>query len=413
MRGLIVWKYFYATTLVTLIIFLPQARAQNRSASRFGVDSGRLARIPVRMKSFVDQGAIAGAVTLVARRGHVVSLEAVGYQDLEDKKPMRTDTIFDIRSVTKPITAIGIMILMEEGKLALDDPVEKYLPEFKTTTGAAENPPHPITIHQLLTHTSGLPFYRLPEIEDITIKRNRTLADVVVFLSKQKPEFEPGNQFRYSSGGFAILGRIIEVVSGKPYEQFIKERIFDPLGMKDSFFFIPTDKQNRVASLYKLENGKLIKWEEIETYRKSAKYPGPEFGMYSTASDLNSLCQMMLNGGTLPGSPHGQPAWGGSKGRRILSRMSVEAMTENHTLNIKSAITQRPAYQGLGLGLSGDPMNDFPLTSTGSFGHNGAFGAIMWIDPKESLIRIFLAHRFGSGNESNIFMAMAASAITD
>lgn len=292
------------------------------------------------------------------------------------------------------------MILMEEGKLALNDPVEKYLPEFKTTTRAAQDQPHPITIHHLLTHTSGLPFYRLPEIEDITIKRNRTLADVVVFLSKQEPEFEPGTQFRYSSGGFAILGRIIEVVSGKPYEQFIKERIFDSLGMKDSFFFIPADKQNRVASIYRLENGKLIKWEEIETYRKSAKYPGPEFGMYSTASDLASLCQMMLDGGTF-------------KGRRILSRMSVEAMTENHTLNIKSAITQMPAYQGLGWGLSGDPMSDFPLISTGSFGHNGAFGAIIWIDPEKGLIRIFLEQRFGFGNESDIFMAMAASAITD
>lgn len=426
MRGTIVWKYFCTRTLVTLIMFMPQASAQNRSVSRLGMDSERLSRIPARMKSFVEQGSIAGTVTLVARRGHVVSLEAVGYQDLEDKKPMRTDTIFDIRSVTKPITAIGIMILMEEGKLALNDPVEKYLPEFKTTSRAAEDTPHPITIHQLLTHTAGLPFYRLPEIEDITIKRNRTLADVVVFLSKQKPEFEPGNQFRYSSGGFAILGRIIEVVSGKPYEQFIKERIFDPLGMKDSFFFIPADKQNRVASIYRLDDGKLSKWEEIETYRKNAKYPGPEFGMYSTASDLASLCQMMLDGGTLqdsprPGSPaghlrrggSGKPARVGSKGRRILSRMSVEAMTKNHTLNIKSAITQRPAYQGLGWGLSGDPMNDFPLTSTGSFGHNGAFGAIIWIDPKESLIRIFLAHRFGSGNESDIFMAMAASAITD
>ena len=190
------------------------------------------------------------------------------------------------------------------------------------------------------------------------------------------------------------------MISGKPYEQFIKERIFDPLGMKDSFFFIPADKQNRVASLYRLENGKLAKWEEIETHRKNAKYPGPEFGMYSTASDLNSLCQMMLNGGTF-------------KARRFLSRMSVEAMTKNHTLNIKSAITQRPAYQGLGWGLNGDPMSDFPLTSTGSFGHNGAFGAIIWIDPKESLIRIFLEQRFGFGDESNIFMAMAASAITD
>jgi CubicO group peptidase (beta-lactamase class C family) len=364
------------------------------------MDAERLARIPLQIKSFVNRGTIPGAVTLIARRGEVVSLEAAGFQDLKSKKPMRADTIFDIRSVTKPVTAIGIMILMEEGRLALNDPVEKYLPEFDAATRKTEQRSTPITIRHLLTHTSGLPFNRPTEIEEITIKRDRTLFEVVAFLAKQEPEWEPGTQFRYNSGGFAILGRIIEVVSGKPYEQFMKERVFAPLGMKDSFFFIPAEKQSRVASIYRLQNGKLSEWEEIEAYSRNAKYPAPEFGMYSTASDLASLCRMMLDGGTF-------------KGRRILSRMSVELMTQNHTLNIKSATTQRPAYQGLGWGLAGDPMNDFPLASTGSFGHNGAFGAIIWIDPNKELIRIFLTHRFGSGNESDVFMAMAGAAVTN
>lgn len=399
MRRIIFWKNLGIRTLASLIIFSSPVAAQHQNVSKSGMDSERLARILVQMKSFVKQGAIAGAVTLIARRGEVVSLEAVGHQDLESKKPMRADTIFDIRSVTKPVTAIGVMILMEEGKLALNDPVEKHIPEFSATR-KTRGSPNPITIHHLLTHTAGLPSNRPPEIEDITIKRDRTLSEVVGFLSKQEPEFEPGTQFRYSSGGYAVLGRIIEVVSGKPYEQFIKERIFVPLGMKDSFFFIPAEKQSRVASIYRFQDGKLSKWEEIEAYSRNAKYPGPEFGMYSTASDLASLCQMMLDGGTF-------------KGRRILSKMSVELMTENHTLNIKSAITQTPAYQGLGWGLTGDPMNDFPLTSPGSFGHNGAFGAIVWLDPNKRLIRIFLAHRFGFGNESNVFMAMAGSAVTN
>ena len=245
-----------------------------------------------------------------------------------------------------------------------------------------------------------MPANRPAEIEYITIGRDRTLADVVAILSKQEPESEPGTQFRYYSGGFAILGRIIEVVSGKSFEQFIKERIFDPLGMKDSFFFVPAEKQNRVASIYRLQDGKLNRWEEIEAYARNAKYPGPEFGMYSTAPDLVSLCQMMLNGGSF-------------KGKRILSRMSVETMTQNHTINIKSGNSQSPAYQGLGWGLSGDPMNAFPLTSPASFGHNGAFGSLIWIDPKIELIRIFLDHRFGFNNESNIFMAMAGSAVID
>lgn len=392
-------KKLGAGLLASLIVLSPAAAAQTRRASKSGMDPGRLARIPERIKSFVRQGAIAGAVTLIARRGAVVSLEAFGYRDLESRRPMRADTIFDIRSVTKPVTAIGIMILMEEGKLALNDPVEKYLPEFAAArkTGGS---PHPITIHHLLTHTSGLPPNRPPEIEEITIRRDRTLSEVVALLSKQGPEFEPGSRFRYSSGGFAILGRIIEVVSGRPFERFIEERVFVPLGMRDSFFFIPAGKRDRVASVYRVRDGRLSRWGELEDYALRAKYPGPEFGMYSTASDLASLCQMMLDGGTF-------------KGRRILSRLSVAMMTENHTLNIKSAATQRPAYQGLGWGLSGDPMSDFPLTSPGSFGHNGAFGAIVWVDPKHGLIRIFLEHRFGFENESDVFMAMAGSAVTD
>jgi len=393
-------KSLSVVALTGLILFLPPDSSRSQQVSNAGLDSERLTRISKAMNSFVERGTISGAVILVARGGKVFCLEAVGYQDLESKKPMRPDTIFDLRSVTKPVTAIGIMILIEEGKLALTDPVEKYLPEFKTTANEAPGTPEPITIHHLLTHTSGLPFARPPEIADITVYRNRSLAEIVAYLSKQKTDFVPGSQLRYCSSGFAILGRIIEVVSGRPYEQFIKERVFTPLGMKDSFFFIPADKWDRVASIYQIQNGKLKKWEEIRDHSQNAKYPGPEFGMYSTASDLVSLCQMMLDGGSF-------------KGKRILSRMSVEAMTANHTLNIKSTHTQRPAYQGLGWGLSGDPMSDFPLTSVGSFGHNGAFGSIIWIDPNKSLIRIFLSHRLGFGDESNIFMAMAGAAVSD
>lgn len=400
MRRKIFFMKLRVVMLAALLILIPLANAGSQRVTRAGMDPEQLARIPIRLRTFVDQGTIAGAVTLVARNNVIVSLEAIGYQDLENKKPMQADTIFDIRSVTKPVTAIAIMILMEEGKLALDDPVEKYLPEFKTHARKEQTQPPPITIHHLLTHTSGLPLYRLPESGEIPIRRDRTLADYVSFLARQEPEFVPGTQFRYASGGFAILGRIIEVVSGKPYQQFMKQRIFDPLGMKDSFFFIPAEKQNRVATLYRRLDGKLSRWVELETFARNARYPGPEFGMYSTAADLASLGQMMLDGGTF-------------KGRRILSRMSVAAMTANHTLNIKSAITQKPAYQGLGWGLTGDPMSDFPLTSTGSFGHNGAFGSIIWIDPKSRLIRIFLEHQFGSGSEVNTFMAMAGAAVAN
>lgn len=363
----------YGAVLICLLVSVVNVVGQNSNAIR------------LRMQSLVDKGQIPGAVTLVIKKDHVVSFEAVGFRDLESKTPMTTDTIFDIRSMTKPVTAIGIMILMEEGKLALNDPVEMYLREFKS----------PITIRQLLTHTAGLPLYRLPESNEMPVKRNQTLAEYVSFLLKQTPEYEPGTRHRYSSGGFAILGRIIEVVSGHSYEQFIAQRVFVPLGMKDSSFFYPLAKQSRVASIYRKQDGKLSKWEELMGYSRVAKYPGPEFGMYSTASDLAALSQMMLNGGIY-------------KGRRILSRLSVQVMTSNQTLRINSAVTGREVVQGLSWGLAGDPLEDFPLTTRGSFGHNGAFGTIFWIDPEEGLIRIFLEQVFGSGNELDIFMAMSA-----
>jgi CubicO group peptidase (beta-lactamase class C family) len=336
-----------------------------------------------------------GTVTLVIKKGQVLSFEAVGYRDIETRKPMTTDTIFDIRSMTKPVTAIGIMILMEEGRLTLNDAVEKFLPEFKSSAFTDERGSFPITIRHLLTHTSGLPLYRLPVSGQIPIKRDQTLVDYVSFLAKQTPEYEPGTQHRYASGGFAILGRIIEVVSGLPYDRFIRERIFVPLGMKDSSFFVAVDKLDRLASIYRIQNGKLSKWEELMAYSRKAKYPGPEFGMYSTASDMAALSQMLLNGGIY-------------KGHRILSRLSVQQMAANQTFGINSAVTHRPVVQGFSWGLAGDPINDFPLTTPGSFGHNGAFGTIFWIDPEEGLIRIFLEQVFGSGNELDIFMAMAA-----
>jgi CubicO group peptidase (beta-lactamase class C family) len=386
--------------VIALVAFVIPGSSQSQRKPGRKLDSDRLIRIGTRMQSFVDEGTIVGAVALVAMPGRVLSIRAVGFHDLENREPMRTDMIFDVRSVTKVVTAIGVMILVEEGKLGLNDPVEKYLPEFKNGDRQTMGALAPITIHHLLTHTSGLPFSRPAEIEDITIKRDRTLADVVTLLAKQEPEFAPGTQFRYTSGGFAILGRIIEVVSGKAYEQFIKERVFDPLGMNDSFFFIPAEKRNRVAAIYRRRDGKLERWREIEEYSKRAKYPAPEFGMYSTALDLAALCEMMLDGGTF-------------QGRRVLSPLSVVAMTSNHTTNVRSAITQRPAYQGLGWGLHGDPLSDFPLTSAGSYGHNGAFGSIIWIDPKKGLIRIFLEHLFGAGSEVDIFMAMAGAAVVD
>src|ERR1700739_3210570 len=224
-----------------------------------GMDVERLARIPVRMKEFVAAGKTAGVVTLVARHGHVASLEAVGYQDLETKTPMRTDTVFRLASVTKPVTCAGIMILVDEGRLSLIDPAEKFLPEFKGlrlnpcgTRGGYNcelvTPSRPVNILDLITHTSGLPGAapggRTPP---------GTLAARGAAVHGTALVFEPGTAWNYSNIGIAALGRIIEVVTSQPYDRFLSERIFQPLAMKDTFFFVPPDKANRVASVYTYE----------------------------------------------------------------------------------------------------------------------------------------------------------------
>jgi CubicO group peptidase (beta-lactamase class C family) len=382
-----------------------------------GMDPERLARIPARMKAFVDKGTIPGAVTLVARHGAIASLEAVGYQELEKKRPMRTDSIFQIMSMTKPVTAAGIMMLMEEGRLALSDPVEKHLPEFRgmwviesrdgNRARTLRRPARPITIRDLLTHTSGMAGGPPAGIRELLSKLDRTLAEAVAIYSQQPLEFEPGTKWLYSNPGIATLGRIIEVVSVQPYEKFMEERIFKPLGMKDSFFYPPADKLDRIAMVYKLEDGRL-KPAGPETlagdpwlYRKGAKYPCPECGLYSTASDLAAFYQMTLNRGTY-------------HGRRLLAQPSVEVMTALHTGDLPAGHLAGMGY-GLAWAVVREPLGTLQLQSIGTYGHGGAFGTQGWVDPKKDLIGVFMIgiSSGGGADERNAFMSMAAAAITE
>ncbi len=374
------------------------------------------------MKEFVNSSTIAGAVTLVARHGVVVSLKAVGYQDLETKTPMRADSIFQIRSMTKPITAVGIMILLEEGRLLLSDPVEKYVPGFRDQLVVdkregekvltTKKPSRPITIMDLLTHISGMPY------DTASDKPRKTLAEHVAILPQDPLEFEPGTKFLYSDMGFDTLGRIIEVASGQPYEKFIEERILRPLGMKDSFFFPPPEKCNRIASAYKPQNGTLTRvegslnpdWQSQgrEAYRAflaAVPYPGPSWGLFSTASDMAAFYQMMLNGGTY-------------NGVRILSRASVEAMTADYT----GDLIEGGGGQGLGWGLLRKRPSSglFALESVGAYGKGGIRGTFGWVDPGKDLVGIFMIQQ-NSLVESeeagysvrDTFIAMSYAAIAD
>jgi CubicO group peptidase (beta-lactamase class C family) len=384
------------------------------------IDAGRVSQITARMQAFVDKGTIAGAVGLASRRGEIVYFDAVGYQDLEAKKPMRKDSIFQIMSMTKPIVGIGVMMLAEEGRLSLADPVEKHLPEFRgqflVDSASADGqsrllkrPSRPITIRDLMTHTSGLPSGPPESAKDLNQRMNLTLAGAVALFSQMPLAFEPGTKWMYSNAGIATLGRILEVASGEPFEKFMEERIFKPLGMKDSFFFPPQDKVSRISMVYKLDDGRLkrsggdILGGDPSHYRKGARYPAPEFGLYSTASDLLSVYQMMLSGGV------------SREGKRLLSPASVEVMTRVHTGTIEPAGHTPGWAYGLTWTVASRPASTLNLQSIGTYGHGGAFGTQGWIDPKKELIGVFLIQRSSGGDpdESRAFTAMINASVVE
>jgi CubicO group peptidase (beta-lactamase class C family) len=365
------------------------------------------------MKEFVDRGAMSGAVTLVATHGSIRALEAVGWQNIEEKKPMRTDSIFQIMSMTKPVTGVAVMMLVEDGKLRLADSVEKHLPEFRGqmlseklsdgSRGPAKKPSRPITVHDLMTHTSGMG-QPPSEIKNILQDMNLTLGEAVKHYGKTPLDFEPGTRWQYSNPGIATLGRIVEVLSDQPFEKFVEQRILRPLGMTDSFFFPPPEKTSRIALVYKNAGGKLERsgpeilggasWE----FRKGAKYSGPEYAMYSTATDLFAFYQTMLDGGTF-------------KGRRLLSRASVDAMTALQTGDLKAGHNQGTGF-GLTWEVVKDPTRSFGLLSQGSFGHGGAFGTHGFVDRSKQMVGVFMVQSTGGlGNDAKYaFMAMAESA---
>ena len=372
-------------------------------------DAERLARLQARMKSFIDRGRTAGMVTLLAHKGKVIQLSALGFQDVESQKPMKEDTIFQIASMTKPITCVGIMILAEDGLLSIADPVEKFLPGFaklqirEKAEGDIEEirkPKRKITLRDLMTHTYGMSGGYPDEFKDLFAKRDRTLAEAVEAFPTRFLDFEPGTKWGYSNMGIATLGRIIEIVSGKSYDEFLTERIFKPLGMNDSHFFVPESKHDRIATIYKLENDKLAK-ADVDQYRIGAKYPAPEAGLYSTAPDLFRFYQMMLNGGTLDG-------------QRILTRLSVELMTANHTGDLNAGFSPGIGF-GLGWAVVRNTEGMFRLNSIGTFGHGGLWKTYGWVDPKKELVGVVLMQRLSSdgdlADEFNAFMTMAAVAM--
>ncbi|MBM3971553.1 MAG: beta-lactamase family protein [Planctomycetes bacterium] len=357
-------------------------------------DAAKLGKIRERMQGFVDQKLIAGAVTCVGSKDGVAHLEAVGLQKIETKQPMPKDALFRIASMTKPITAIGIMIQQEDGKLSVDDPVEKHLPEFRGQRVVAsregdsvtlKKPSRLITIRDLLTHTSGLPGGFPPGLADLYATRQRTLAEAVLVSSQQPLDFEPGSKWAYCNAGIDTLGRIIEVTSGQSFEEFLSVRVFRPLGMNDTACF-PTEQQTpRIAGLYDSKNGELFAANRpIVGPATGAKHPIPAGGLYSTAADLAKLYQAMLNAGHLGST-------------KIISPENMLTMTKVQTGDLQCGFVPGMGF-GFGWAVVKEPQGVTAMLSPGTFGHGGAFGTQAWIDPKQDLFVILLIQRVGLQN---------------
>jgi CubicO group peptidase (beta-lactamase class C family) len=402
-----------ALPLAAILLSLGCAGAPQGDSLPADVDAAKLATLKAEFQGYVDRHQTSGTVTLVARKGKILSLEAVGWQDLESKIPMKADSIFQIASMTKPVTAMGILMLEEEGKLAIEDPVDKHLPEFRGqqlitkkdgATITLGKPARPITIRDLLTHTSGMRGGYPPGFAELYAKRDRTLAEAVLAISQWPLEFEPGSKWSYCNTGIDTLGRIIEVCSGRSYETFLEERLFRPLGMTDTFFYPNETQKARVARLYKKDKDGLATSENFLGDAVGGRFPLPAGGMFSTAPDLVKLYRMLLNKGT-------------AEGRRYLKEETLAKMTRNHTGELRAGFTDG-VQMGLGFQLVGTPTGVTGMLSPGTYGHGGAFGTQGWIDPKKELIFILMVQRAGfpNGDASDLrksLQSIAVSAIKD
>ena len=398
------------TYLSFLVLLTQPAFAQST-----GLDPERLKLIRPRLQELVEKETIPGAVALVARHGKVATLEAAGWRDVEGKKPMTTDSIFQIMSMTKNFTGVAIMMLVEQGKLELRRPIADYLPEFRNQmveerlpngNTSLHPPAQSPTVAQLMSHTSGLAGDPDGELSDNPRTLRVPLAEAVRFYGKQHLQFEPGTRWRYSNMGIAALGRIIEVVSGEEYVHYIETRLLNPLGMRDTFFFPPDAKKDKIALVYKHSGGKLVRaGDEIlagdsAKYRAGAKYPAPEFGLYSSAPDLVNFYQMLLNGGAY-------------KDRRYLSRQSIETMTRVFTPDVSPSGWLGGTGYGLTFEIVNKPEGTLLLHSPGTFGHGGAFGTEGWIDPNNDLIRISMVQLSdGTGSQARaVVMQIGEAAV--
>jgi len=379
-------------------------------AEDVGFSTERLQRVHEAVARHIEAKDVSGAVTLVARRGKIVEFDAQGLADIESKKPMMKDSIFRLASMSKPITAVAVMMMVEEGKVRLTDRVSAFIPEFKNmkvavakgTTNPVQmpafgrgGPPAPapefdlvpaareITVKDLLTHTSGLMSGGVSGAEQAKLaprSPNDTLANYIPKLAQTPLDFQPGTLWRYSGlYGFDVLARIVEIASGQPYDQFLKQRLFDPLGMKDTGFAPTPERTARLATVYQRTPTGLVPAQNANQLI-SGTYFSASGGLMSTAEDYLQFAQMLVNGGQM-------------NGKRYLGPRTVELMTANHTGDMVNGQFGRPAHgMGFALGVQVvlDPVAADLRVSPGTYGWAGAYGTNQNMDPKEKLVSIIM-----------------------
>ncbi len=330
------------------------------------------------MQAFVDQKEISGAVTMVVTKDKILDLEPVGFADIATRQAMRPDSIFWIKSMTKPVTAVAVMMLQDAGKLNVDDPVAKYLPDFanlKTPSGKPAN----LTISHLLTHTSGLG----EGLGEAGSKADpaHNLADLTRQALASPMQFEPGTRWKYTQSAINVAGRIVEVVSGVAFDQFLSQHLFEPLGMKDARFYPDGKLQERIVTLYAKNktSGELDPLPRRADLASRDHPALPTSGLYCTAPDYARFCQMLLNGGELDG-------------KRFLKPETVKLLTTPRTGELKAGFVPGSAW-ALGIGIVTDPQGVTAALSPGTFGHGGAYGTQAWIDPVKGVAYVLMIQR--------------------
>jgi CubicO group peptidase (beta-lactamase class C family) len=371
-------------------------------------ETAKLPGVGDTMQEMIAKNEIAGAITVVVTKDKTIHFETTGLADVASKRPLTPDTLFWIASMTKPITGTAILMLQDEGKLNVADPVAKYLPEFanlKTPSGKPAN----LTISQILTHTSGL-----GEAGGDAARQAKTLADLVPLWLAAPMQYEPGAKWQYCQSGINAAGRIVEVVSGMTFDAFLQRRLFDPLGMTNTTFYPTAEQRTRLVTAYakNRDTGELTPVPPRPEFGPRDRPPQGNGGLYSTAPDYARFCQMLLNGGSLDG-------------RRYLSATALKFLSTPQTGDLPTGFFQnntwgnRGTNYGWGIGtcvLRTPHEGVAEVLSPGSFGHGGAWGTQAWIDPVKGVAYVLMVQRsnFPNSDASDVrreFQKAAASAV--